>query len=55
MGQDYNDDVRVILFVTTKEDQELDEEKIKSIKTRIRNKLLSKTRSSSNYQSSRNT
>ena len=37
VGQNYNDDVRVILFVTTKEDQELDKEKIKFIKTRIRN------------------
>jgi acetoacetyl-CoA synthetase len=37
VGQNYDDDVRVILFVTTKEDQELDKEKIKFIKTRIRN------------------
>ena len=36
VGQDYNDDVRVILFVTTKNDVELDNEKIKSIKSRIR-------------------
>ena len=36
VGQDYNDDVRVILFVTTKNDEELDNEKIKSIKSRIR-------------------
>jgi acetoacetyl-CoA synthetase len=36
VGQDYNDDVRIILFVTTKEDQELDEEKIQLIKSRIR-------------------
>ena len=36
IGQDYNDDVRVILFVTTKNNKELDDEKIKSIKSRIR-------------------
>ena len=36
VGQNYNDDVRVILFVTTKNDEELDNEKIKSIKSRIR-------------------
>jgi acetoacetyl-CoA synthetase len=36
VGQDYNDDVRIILFVTTKNDQELDAEKIKSIKSKIR-------------------
>ncbi len=36
IGQDYNDDVRVILFVTTKNNQELDDEKIKSIKSKIR-------------------
>ena len=36
VGQDYKDDVRIILFVTTKENQELDEQTIKSIKSRIR-------------------
>ena len=36
VGQDYKDDVRIILFVTTKENKELDDEKIKLIKTRIR-------------------
>ena len=36
IGQEYKDDVRIILFITTKDDKELDEEKIKSIKTRIR-------------------
>ena len=36
IGQDYNDDVRVILFVTTKNNEELNDEKIKSIKSRIR-------------------
>ena len=36
VGQDYNDDVRVILFVTTKNDEEIDNEKIKLIKSRIR-------------------
>ena len=28
MGQDFDDDVRIILFVTTKNDQDIDEEKI---------------------------
>ena len=36
VGQNYNDDIRIILFVTTKNDQELDKEKIKSIKSKIR-------------------
>ena len=36
MGQDFDDDVRIILFVTTKNDQDLDQEKIKLIKSRIR-------------------
>ena len=36
IGQDYNDDVRVILFVTTKNNEELNDEKIKSIKSRIK-------------------
>ena len=36
MGQNYNDDVRIILFVTTKENHELDDEKIKFIKSKIR-------------------
>ena len=36
VGQDYNDDVRIILFVTTKDDKEIDENKIKIIKTKIR-------------------
>jgi acetoacetyl-CoA synthetase len=36
VGQDYKDDVRIILFITTKNDQKLDEEKIKSIKSKIR-------------------
>ena len=36
VGQDFNDDVRIILFVTTKNDQDIDEEKIKLIKSRIR-------------------
>ena len=36
VGQDYNDDIRIVLFITTKNNEELDEEKIKSIKTRIR-------------------
>ena len=36
VGQDFDDDVRIILFVTTKNNQEIDNEKIKSIKSRIR-------------------
>ena len=36
VGQDYNDDIRIVLFITTKNNEQLDEEKIKSIKTRIR-------------------
>ena len=36
VGQDFNDDIRIILFVTTKNNQELDDEKVKSIKSRIR-------------------
>ena len=37
VGQDYNDDVRIILFVTTKNNEDLDDKKMKLIKTRIRN------------------
>ncbi len=36
VGQDYNDDVRIVLFITTKNDEELNDEKIKSIKSKIR-------------------
>ena len=36
VGQDYKDDVRIILFVTTKNNEELDDKKIKAIKSRIR-------------------
>ena len=36
VGQDYKDDVRIILFITTKNNEELDDEKIKLIKSRIR-------------------
>ena len=36
VGQDYKDDVRIVLFITTKNNEELDDEKIKSIKSRIR-------------------
>ncbi len=36
IGQDYNDDVRVVLFITTKNNEELDDEKIKTIKSKIR-------------------
>ena len=34
--QDFDDDVRIILFVTTKNNQEIDNEKIKLIKSKIR-------------------
>ena len=36
VGQNYNNDVRVVLFVTTKENKQLDDEKIKLIKSKIR-------------------
>ncbi len=36
VGQDFDDDVRIILFVTTKDNQEIDDEKEKLIKSRIR-------------------
>jgi len=36
VGQDYNDDVRIILFVTTKNNENLNDQKIKLIKNRIR-------------------
>jgi len=36
VGQDYNNDIRIILFVTTKNNEELNEEKIKLIKLRIK-------------------
>jgi len=36
IGQNFDDDVRIVLFVTTKNDKELDSEKIKLIKAKIR-------------------
>ena len=36
VGQKFNNDVRVVLFVTTKNNEELDNEKIKFIKSKIR-------------------
>ena len=36
VGQEYKDDVRIILFITTKDNQKLDEEKIKFIKAKIK-------------------
>ena len=36
VGQDFDDDVRIILFITTKNNQEIDNEKIKLIKSKIR-------------------
>ncbi len=37
VGQDHQDDIRIILFVTTKENMNLDNEKIDFIKKKIRN------------------
>ena len=36
IGQDFKDDVRIILFVTTKDNQKLDDDKVKFIKSKIR-------------------
>ena len=36
VGQDYKDDIRIILFVTTKNNKELNDKKITLIKTKIR-------------------
>ena len=36
VGQNYNNDVRIVLFVTTKDNKEIDEEKVKLIKSKIR-------------------
>ena len=36
VGQKYKNDIRIILFVTTKNDEKLDEEKIKLIKSKIK-------------------
>jgi len=36
VGHSYKDDVRIVLFVTTKDNKKLDDDKIKLIKTRIR-------------------
>mgnify|MGYP001447233302 CR=1 FL=1 len=36
VGQNYNDDVRIILFITTKDNIEINEEKIKLIKSKIK-------------------
>ena len=36
VGQDFEDDVRIILFITTKNNQEINDEKIKLIKSKIR-------------------
>ena len=36
VGQEFDDDVRIILFITTKDNQLIDEEKIKLIKSKIR-------------------
>ena len=36
VGQEFDDDVRIILFVTTKNNQEINDEKSQYIKSRIR-------------------
>ena len=36
VGQNYNDDVRIVLFITTKNNKEINEEQIKLIKLKIR-------------------
>ena len=36
VGQNFNNDVRIILFVTTKNNQEINDEKINLIKSRIK-------------------
>jgi len=36
VGQNYNDDVRIILFITTKDNKEINEEEIKIIKSKIK-------------------
>ena len=36
VGQNYNDDVRIILFITTKDNKEINEEEIKLIKFKIK-------------------
>jgi len=36
VGQNYNDDIRIVLFIKTKDDKEIDEEKIKLIKLKIK-------------------
>ncbi len=36
VGQDFKDDIRIILFVTTRDNQKLDDEKIKFIKSKIK-------------------
>jgi acetoacetyl-CoA synthetase len=36
VGQNYNDDVRIVLFITTKDNKEINEEEIKLIKSKIK-------------------
>jgi acetoacetyl-CoA synthetase len=36
VGQNYDDDIRIVLFVTTKENREIDDDKVKFIKSKIR-------------------
>ena len=48
VGQDFDDDERIILFVTTKNNQEIDDEKIKLIKSKIR-KIVPKACTCNNH------
>ena len=43
IGQNHNDDVRIVLFVKLKEELVLNDELIKNIKSKIRKKLFAKT------------
>jgi acetoacetyl-CoA synthetase len=36
VGQNYNDDVRIVLFITTKDNKKINEEEIKLIKSKIK-------------------
>ena len=49
VGQNFNDDVRIILFVTTKNNQEINDEKINLIKSRIKKKLFPKACARNNH------
>ena len=50
VGQDFNDDVRIVLFVTTKNNQEIDQENIKLIKSK--EKIVPQACARNNHKSS---